>query len=199
MAVTESKTLELGSPAPDFALPDTEGRVVRLADLGAPVLVVVFMCNHCPYVKHVAPELARVATDYLGRVAFVGISSNDVTEYPEDAPPEMAKERTRRGYPFPYLYDETQEVARAYDAVCTPDLYVFDRERRLGYHGQLDETRPHRISSGNYDSSRAPAHGKDLRAALDALLEGRSPAREQRASIGCSIKWKGQNGRDRRS
>lgn len=194
MALTESTTtLELGSPAPDFGLPDTAGNVVRLADFTAPVLVVVFMCNHCPYVKHIAPELARVATDYLDRgVAFVGISSNDVATYPEDAPAEMAKEKARRGYPFPYLFDETQDVARAYDAVCTPDIYVFDRDRRLAYHGQLDETRPHRISSGNYDSTKSPAHGKDLRAAIDALLDGRAPSTEQRAAIGCGIKWKGR-------
>lgn len=193
MALTESSPLALGSPAPDFALPDTDGRVVRLGDLTEPVLVVVFMCNHCPYVKHVAPELARIATDYQGRgVAFVGVSSNDVDAYPEDSPAEMAKEKARRGYPFPYLYDETQDVARAYDAACTPDLYVFDRERRLAYHGQLDETRPHRISSGNYDSTKAPAHGKDLRAALDAMLAGGAPHPDQRLAIGCGIKWKGE-------
>src|SRR5438128_1206425 len=183
MTITESKILELGSNAPDFTLPDTEGKRVTLADFAdKSALVVMFICNHCPYVKHVAAELTRVASDYQPRgVAFVGISSNDVADYPEDGPEEMVKEKAARGYPFPYLYDETQEVAKAYDAVCTPDFYVFDAHQKLVYRGQLDDSRP---------KLDIPVTGKDIREALDNILSNKPVSGFQRPSIGCSIKWK---------
>lgn len=195
MALTPSTMLPPGTKAPDFALPDTTGKIVKLADFAdSQVLVVMFICNHCPYVKHVAPELARLGRDYAGKsVAFVAISSNDVNEYPDDSPEKMAEEKEKRGYTFPYLYDETQKVAKAYQAACTPDFYVFNSERKLAYSGRLDETRPHRISSGNYDSSKTPPHGRELRAAIDALLAGEDPPSEQYPSMGCNIKWKPGN------
>jgi len=175
--------LALGTAAPDFALPDTDGRIVRLADFtDARALLVMFICNHCPYVKHVQHELARIGRDYLPRGAkFVAISSNDVAAYPDDSPELMREEKARVGYPFPYLYDETQEVAKAYRAACTPDFFLFDGKGRLAYRGQLDDSRP---------KNTTPVTGKDLRAALDAVLAGRQPAAEQRPSIGCNIKWK---------
>jgi peroxiredoxin len=183
MAVTPSTMLELGTLAPAFRLPDTEGRAVALSDLAdAKALLVMFICNHCPYVKHVQPELTRLAREYQGRgVAVVGISSNDVAAYPDDAPERMREEKARAGYSFPYLFDETQDVARAYRAACTPDLYLFDGARRLVYRGQLDDSRP-----GN----GVPLTGKDLRAALDAVLAGTPVDARQKASVGCNIKWK---------
>jgi len=183
MALTPSTMLPLGSKAPDFRLPDTEGKSLALDDFtGAPALLVAFICNHCPYVKHVRQELAGLAREYAARgVAVVGISSNDAVAYPDDAPSKMAAEKVAAGYVFPYLYDETQEVARAYQAACTPDFYLFDADRSLAYRGQLDDSRP-----GN----GKPVTGKDLRAALDAVLAGRPVAPEQRPSIGCNIKWK---------
>ena len=178
--------LPLGAAAPDFALPDTEGRIVRLADFdGAPALLVIFMCNHCPYVKHIADHLAQLAKEYQAKgVAIVGINANDVQNYPDDSPEKMREEVKRRGYTFPYLYDETQEVAKAYHAACTPDFFLFDRERRLVYRGQLDDSRP---------SNGLPVTGKDLRAALDAVLAGRPVPSEQKPSLGCNIKWKPGN------
>jgi len=186
MVATPSTMLELGTRAPDISLPDTDGRIVSLADYhDAPALLVMFICNHCPYVQHVRHELARVGKDYLGRgVAIVAINSNDVRAYPDDRPERMKEEKELVGYPFPYLFDESQEVAKAYGAACTPDFYVFDRERRLQYRGQLDDSRP-----GN----RIPVTGKDLRAALDAVLAGRPVSAEQQPSIGCNIKWKPGN------
>ena len=186
MVATPSTMLELGTRAPDFSLPDTDGRIVSFADYrDAPALLVMFICNHCPYVQHVRHELARVGKDYLGRgVAIVAINSNDVRAYPDDRPERMKEEKELVGYPFPYLFDESQEVAKAYGAACTPDFYVFDRERRLQYRGQLDDSRP-----GN----RIPVTGKDLRAALDAVLAGRPVSSEQQPSIGCNIKWKPGN------
>jgi peroxiredoxin len=183
MAVTPSTMLELGTKAPDFRLPDTGGRTVSLSDFAeAKALFVMFICNHCPYVKHVQPELARLAKEYQARgVAVVGISSNDVAAFPDDSPERMREEKRRAGYTFPYLFDETQEVAAAYRAACTPDLYLFDAERRLVYRGQLDDSRP-----GN----GVPLTGKDLRRALDAVLAGRPVDPVQRPSIGCNIKWK---------
>jgi peroxiredoxin len=174
---------ELGMKAPDFSLPDTDGKRVSLSDLaGAPALLVMFICNHCPYVKHVKRDLARLAAEYGKRgAAIVGINSNDASAYPDDSPENMKKERAAFGYGFPYLYDETQEVARAYRAACTPDFYVFDRDRRLAYRGQLDDSRP-----GN----GIPVTGKDLRAALDAVLAGRPAPAGQKPSMGCNIKWK---------
>jgi len=196
MALTSSTMLPLGTRAPDFSLPDvTTGQAICLADFAnADVLVVMFICNHCPYVKHVAPELAALSRDYQYRnVAMVGICSNDVAVYPDDAPDQMAVEKRRRGYLFPYLYDESQEVAKAYRAACTPDFYVFDSDRRLAYCGRLDETRPTRISSGNYDSSRSLPNGRELRSAIESLLAGNRPSSRQFPSMGCNIKWKPGN------
>ena len=182
MAVT-STMLELGTRAPDFALPDTDGRTVSLADFAqAPALLVMFICNHCPYVKHLRGALAELGREYAGRgVGIVGIMSNDVTRYPADSPERMRRERVEAGWTFPYLYDETQEVARAYRAACTPDFFLFDGGRRLVYRGQFDDSRP---------SNGRPVTGRDLRTALDAVLEGRPVPPEQAPSIGCSIKWK---------
>lgn len=178
--------LPLGTKAPDFQLPDTTGKKVSLNDFkSAPALVVVFMCNHCPYVKHIRSGLAQAAHDYSRRgVAFVGISSNDVVNYPADGPAKMAEEAKAAGYTFPYLYDESQAVAKAYRAACTPDFFLFDKEQRLVYRGQLDDSRP-----GN----GVPVTGKDLRAAIDAVLAGKSVSAAQKPSIGCNIKWKPGN------
>lgn len=183
MALTQSNMLPLGTKAPDFQLPDTTGRIVRLSDFAdAPALVVAFICNHCPYVKHIRAGLAAFARDVQARgVAVVAINSNDVASYPEDSPERMAEEVRSAGYSFPYLYDESQEVARAYRAACTPDFYLFDRERRLVYRGQFDDSRP-----GN----GVPVTGKDLRAAVDAVLAGRPVSEKQKPSSGCNIKWK---------
>jgi len=186
MVAVNSTMLPLGTRATDFRLPDTSGKMVSLVDLEkAKALLVIFMCNHCPYVKHIRTGLAQLARDYMSRgVAIVGISSNDVENYPQDSPRKMAEEAKAAGYIFPYLYDETQEVAKAYRAACTPDIYLFDSEQRLVYRGQLDDSRP-----GN----NVPVTGKDVRAALDALLAGKSLPSNQKASIGCNIKWKPGN------
>ncbi len=186
MAVTPSTMLALGTPAPDFRLPDTDGTTVSLGDLkDAPALLVVFMCNHCPYVKHVREGLSQMAKDYQAKgVAIVGINSNDVANFPDDSPEMMAKEVKAAGYTFPYLYDESQEVAKAYRAACTPDFFLFDKQRKLVYRGQMDDSRP---------GSGIPVTGGDLRAAMDAVLEGRSVPTDQKASIGCNIKWKPGN------
>jgi peroxiredoxin len=178
--------LSLGAKAPDFALPDTEGRLVRLSDFqGAPALLVIFMCNHCPYVKHIADELARFAKEYQAKgVAIVGINSNDAANYPDDSLEKMREEVKLRGYTFPYLYDETQEVAKAYRAACTPDFFLFDKEHRLVYRGQFDDSRP---------SNGVPVTGKDLRAALDAVLSRKPVPPDQKPSLGCNIKWKPGN------
>ena len=186
MVAVNSTMLPLGTPAPEFRLPDPGGKVVSLADFKrAPALLVVFMCNHCPYVKHLRDGLARLACDYQPRgVAVVGINSNDVAGYPADSPARMAEEAELAGYIFPYLYDETQEVAKAYRAACTPDIYLFDQHQRLAYRGQFDDSRP-----GN----GIPVTGKDLRAALDAVLDGKPVPPNQKPSIGCNIKWKPGN------
>jgi peroxiredoxin len=178
--------LPLGTKAPDFRLPDTSSKTISLADFkAAPALVVVFMCNHCPYVKHVRDGLAKLARDYQPKsVAMVGISSNDVANYPDDSPTKMAAEAKSAGYVFPYLYDESQEVAKAYKAACTPDFYVFDKDQRLVYRGQLDDSRP-----GN----GMPVTGKDVRSALDSVLAGKPVSATQKPSIGCNIKWKPGN------
>ena len=183
MALTPSTMLPLGTPAPDFRLLDTNGKTVSLADFkDKPALLVVFMCNHCPYVKHIRAGLAQLANDYIPRgVAMVGINSNDVKNYPDDSPAKMAEEVKSAGYIFPYLFDETQNVAKEYRAACTPDIFLFDRGRRLVYRGQFDASRP-----GN----GIPVTGKDLRAALDALLAGKPISPNQTPSIGCNIKWK---------
>jgi peroxiredoxin len=186
MVATNSTMLPLGTPAPDFHLPDPSGKAYSLADFqGAQALVVAFICNHCPYVKHLRGGLAALGRDYQPRgVAIVGISSNDVVHYPADSPARMAEEATAAGYTFPCLYDESQAVAKAYRAACTPDFFIFDRSRRLVYRGQFDDSRP-----GN---SR-PVTGRDLRNALEELLAGRSVDPHQTPSLGCNIKWKPGN------
>lgn len=182
MAV-QSTMLELGTRAPDFALVDTDGRTVALDDFAdAPALLVLFLSNHCPFVKHLRGALADLARDYAPRgVAIAGIMSNDVARHPADAPERMREERAAWGWTFPYLYDETQDVAKAYRAACTPDIFLFDGERRLVYRGQFDDSRP---------NNGMPPTGAHLRAALDAVLDGRQVPAEQRPSIGCNIKWK---------
>jgi peroxiredoxin len=186
MVAVNSTMLPLGTRAPDFQLPDTNGKMVSVADFEkAKALLVAFICNHCPYVKHIRGGLAQLARDYVSRgVGVVAISSNDVENYPQDSPRKMAEEAKAAGYIFPYLYDETQNVAKVYRAACTPDLYLFDGEHRLAYRGQFDDSRP-----GN----NVPVTGKDMRAALDALLAGKPVPANQKASIGCNIKWKPGN------
>ncbi len=177
MVAVNSTMLPLGTKAPDFRLPDPSGTIVSLADFqGAPALLVIFMCNHCPYVKHIRDGLAKLARDYRPRgVAVIGINSNDVAGYPADSPAKMAEEAKSAGYVFPYLYDETQEAAKANRAACTPDLYLFDQDRRLVYRGQFDDSRP-----GN----GIPVTGKDVRAALDAVLARKPLPPTQTPSIG---------------
>ncbi len=186
MARTESRAVPLGSPAPAFSLLDvTSGAQVASADLGAgQPLLVMFICNHCPFVKHIRAQLAAIGRDYQEKLGIVAISSNDVATHPADHPDRMREEAAAQGYSFPYLYDETQEVAIAYGAACTPDFFLFDRDRALAYHGQLDGSRP-----GN----DVPVTGADLRAAIDALLAGGAPASAQTPSVGCNIKWKAGN------
>lgn len=183
MVATPSTMLPLGTPCPDFQLPDTEGRRTGPADAaGAPALVVMFICNHCPFVKHIRAELARVAREYQPRgAAFFGINANDGDRYPDDHPSTMAAEVRAAGYAFPYLHDASQATACVFRAACTPDFYVFNRERRLAYRGQFDDSRP-----GN----GKPVTGRDLRAALDAVLAGKPAPEPQQPSIGCNIKWK---------
>ena len=184
MAFTESNMLPLGTVAPDFQLPDTvSGKLKTLHEcFGHRATVVMFLCNHCPYVIHVNPEIVRLAKDFGVRgVAFLAISSNDVAHHPDDAPDLMKLKAEECGYPFPYFYDETQAVARAYDAACTPDFYVFDGKKQLAYRGRLDASRPKNTELLN---------GADLRAALEAVLENRPVPEPQRPSGGCNIKWK---------
>ena len=189
MAQTPSTMLDLGTACPDFSLSDTDGTTVARDDFGGRPLLVMFICNHCPFVHHVAPELARLANDHAGRLGIVAVQSNDAGAYPDDAPDKMAEEKAKRGYAFPYLYDADQSVAKAFTAACTPDFFLFDADHKLAYRGQLDGTRPHRISSGNYDDRNGAANGEDLRAAIDAVLKGEAPSAEQRPSMGCNIKW----------
>lgn len=187
MVAVSSTMLELGTPAPPFALPDPDGRIVTLDEVaeGRAGVLVVFLCNHCPYVKHLAPELARVTRGLLERgIGVVGINANDVEAYPDDGPEAMVAEAHRLGYPFPYLLDTDQSVAHAYRAACTPDFFLFDSERRLVYRGQFDGSRP-----GN----DVPVTGADLRRAADALLAGDPPLADQRPSMGCNIKWRPGN------
>ncbi len=184
MALTPSNMLPLGTQAPDFDLQDTvSGQRLSLAKLkSGQATVIMFICNHCPYVKHVNPELVRLAQDYQPKgVSFIAISSNDAEHYPDDAPEAMQLVAKQQGYPFPYLYDETQAVARGYQAACTPDFYLFDAEMKLAYRGRLDGSTP---------KNGVPLSGEDLRAALDAVLAGQSPTAEQKPSMGCNIKWK---------
>ena len=186
MAATASTMLPLGTAAPDFHLPDAAGLLVSRDDFaGSPALLVMFLCNHCPYVVHVAEELVRLAREYQERgVGVVAISSNDVAQHPEDGPARMAEVAAAMGATFPYLYDETQAVAKAYHAACTPDFFLFGADHRLAYRGQLGGARP---------GSDVPVSGHDLRAALDAVLAGRRVPEPQTPSLGCSIKWKPGN------
>lgn len=211
MSKMQSTMVELGSVAPAFELMDVvSGKAVGRDDVfamswdddrpdaankmrgggssptGRHGLLVMFLCVHCPYVIHVEKELARIGQDYEGKIGIVGISSNDVEAYPQDGPAEMKKQAERLGFRFPYLYDETQEVARAYDAACTPDIFLFDGQMALVYRGQLDDSRPRRGDAGN----DIPVTGKDLRAAMDAVIAGKKPDTNQRFAVGCNIKWK---------
>ncbi len=183
MALTASTMLELGTLAPDFVLPDVvTGKTTRRDDFrGQKGLLVMFICTHCPYVKHIEKGLAALGTDFAGKLGIVAISSNDADKYPDDSPAGLKRQAQTMGFKFPYLYDETQEVARAYFAACTPDIYLFDEEMKLVYRGQFDGSRP-----GN----GVPATGDDLRAALDLVLRGEKPAANQQPSIGCNIKWR---------
>lgn len=184
MARTPSNEFAIGTPAPDFTLPNTiDNALVSLQNIrGKNGTVVFFICNHCPFVIHVNKELVQLANDYLEKgIGFVAISSNDVENYPEDAPHLMKKVAEQNNYPFPYLYDETQEIAKAYKAACTPDLYLFDADLKTVYHGQLDDSRP-----GN----NLVVTGKDMRNAINRLLENKPPLEHQKPSIGCNIKWK---------
>ena len=183
MVNTPSTMAPLGTQSPPFSLPDTEGKIVSLNDYrDSPALLVVFLCNHCPFVKHILPHFVELAREYRRRgVGIVGISSNDVSNYPDDAPEKMAELSKAMDFSFPYLYDESQQVAKAYGAACTPDFYLFDGEGRLVYRGQMDDSRP---------SNGRPVTGADLRAAIDAVLDGRPVSDDQKPSIGCNIKWK---------
>jgi peroxiredoxin len=186
MVKTASTMKKLGTSAPDFKLRNVDGTLVGLSDFDdKPALLVMFICNHCPFVMHVADGIAQLARDYQARgVAIVGINSNDPTTHPGDSPEQMVHEVEQRGYSFPYLFDETQDVAKAYGAACTPDFFLYDKERKLVYRGQLDPSRP-----GN----DVPVTGSDLRAALDALLAGKPLPEKQTPSIGCNIKWRAGN------
>ena len=183
MVRTLSSMLPLGITAPDFSLPDIRGNKVSLNDFqDAPALLVIFMCNHCPFVIHVREKLVELVKKYQqAGVAVVAINSNDVENYPEDSPAKMAEYAHKYGYTFPYLYDQTQEVARSYDAACTPDFFLFDKERSLVYRGQMDDSRP---------NSGIPVTGTDLTAAIEALLAGKEVPPDQKPSMGCNIKWK---------
>jgi peroxiredoxin len=186
MARTPSTMVPLGTQAPNFQLLNVDGQTVGLDDFaGAPAYLIIFMCNHCPFVKHIAPGLADLAREYQARgAAVIAISSNDASKYPADSPEQMVHEVENQNYSFPYLYDETQEVAKAYRAACTPDFYVFDKNKKLVYRGQMDDSRP---------DSGIPVTGRDLRMALDTVLAGKEVSEQQRPSIGCNIKWKPGN------
>lgn len=186
MAMTPSTMLELGIQAPDFSLPDTAGNTVSLSDFAdAKGLLMIFMCNHCPFVIHVREELAALAKEYQAKgISVVGVNANDAETHPDDSPAKMAEEVEKVGYTFPYLYDQTQEVAQAYRAACTPDFFLFDSDRKLVYRGQLDDSRP---------DSGIPVTGEDLRAAFDAVLAGETVSDDQKPSMGCNIKWKPGN------
>ncbi|MGB3586528.1 MAG: thioredoxin family protein [Tunicatimonas sp.] len=184
MARTESNLMPLGISAPNFSLPDTRSdEMLSLLDIqGELATVIMFICNHCPYVKHIKSEIARLANDYQSRgISFVAISSNDATQYPADGPDKMKEIAKKWKFDFPYLYDKSQEVAQVYKAACTPDIYVFDDSLKLVYHGQLDDSRP---------KNDIPVTGRDVRAALDALIAGVEVNKDQTPSVGCNIKWK---------
>ena len=194
MALTESTMLKLGSRLPDFSLPDVcSGNEFGASDFAGQPLLVVFICNHCPYVIHVAEKLAQRATEFAAQgVGVVAISSNDVVEYPADSPEKMKEEAKLRNYQFPYLYDETQKVAHAFTAACTPDFFLFNAQHELAYRGRFDATRPTRIRSGVYESDN-PATGEELANAVVAVLEGKDATKQQLPSLGCNIKWRGGN------
>ncbi|HSH95218.1 MAG TPA: thioredoxin family protein [Roseimicrobium sp.] len=185
MARTPSTMLPLGTSAPAFQLPDASGKPYSLESFrGAPALLVMFICNHCPYVKHIRTELAKIGTEYQARgAAIVAINSNDAVAYPDDSPAKMAEEAKSAGYTFPYLVDASQKVAQAYRAACTPDFFLFDRDLKLVYRGQFDDSRPKM-------ENPPPVTGRDLRAALDAVISGKPVPADQKASLGCNIKWK---------
>ena len=182
MAETPSTMLDLGTPLPSFSLPDFNGRTVSSADVkGSKALVVAFICKHCPFVKHIRQEFSRFAREYEAKgLQVVAIASNDITAFPEDGPEGMKQEAAEAGYVFPYLFDEKQQVARAFRAACTPDLFLFDASGRLAYRGQFDGSRP---------KNDVPVTGADLRAAADAVLAGKTAPEPQRPSMGCNIKW----------
>lgn len=182
MARTPSVMVPLGAPCPDFSLPDTaSGKLVSRRDFAGKPLLAMFICNHCPFVVHVADELARIGRDYAGTVGIVAICSNDEASHPADGPVQMAAEARQRGYAFPYLHDASQSVARAFEAACTPDFFLYDSAHALAYRGQLDDSRP---------GSGVPVTGRDLRAALDAIVAGRPVSPDQRPSLGCNVKWR---------
>ena len=184
MVLTPSNMVPLGMKAPDFNLPDVvSGQHKSIKDFRSEVAtVVMFICNHCPYVKHIQPEMVSLANDYMARgVSFVAINSNDVENYPDDSPEKMLEDANRLGYPFAYLFDETQQVAKDYDAACTPDFFVFDADLSCVYRGQIDDSRP---------ENGKPVTGKDIRDALDAIISGGAPPENQIPSMGCNIKWK---------
>ncbi len=186
MVRTLSTMAPLFSSAPDFRLPDTDGNLVSLHDFdGKPALLVMFICNHCPFVKHVRTKLAELTKQWMKKgVAVVAINSNDVATHPDDSPAKMKEEAKSAGYAFPYLFDETQEVAKAYTAACTPDFFLYDRNRRLVYRGQMDSSRP---------QTEIPVTGEDLTRAIDLTLKGAPLDSNQRPSMGCNIKWKAGN------
>ena len=186
MVRTPSTMLPLGTEAAEFLLTNVDGRSLSFSDVaGEQGTVVMFICNHCPFVKHIADGLAALGHEYMAKgIGMVAINSNDVAAHPADSPEQMVHESEQRGYPFPYLFDETQEVAKAYGAACTPDFYLFDKNHRLVYRGQFDKSRP---------DSGVPVTGEDLRAAMDALLESEPLAKPQHPSIGCNIKWRPGN------
>jgi peroxiredoxin len=186
MAGVSSTMLALDTAAPDFSLPDTTGQLVSLADYKqAPATLVAFLCNHCPYVKHIANQFAEFVREYQAKgVAVIGINANDVSTHPDDSPQKMAEEAKKIGYTFPYLYDETQEVAKSYRAACTPDFFLFDKDHKLAYRGQFDGSRP---------DNKIAVTGQDLRMALDAVLQDQPVPAEQKASMGCNIKWRAGN------
>jgi len=194
MALTESTMLELGSELPKFSLPNVAtGQSVANADFSGKPLVVAFICNHCPYVIHLSEALATVANEYAeAGIDFVAISSNDAAEYPADSPEKMKDEIALRNYPFPYLYDESQQVALSFTAACTPDFFLFDETHKLVYRGRFDATRPTRIKSGVYESEQK-ATGEELTSAVRAVLESREVSATQLPSLGCNIKWKAGN------
>jgi len=192
MSRTESAMVQLGSVAPPFELRDVlSGKAIGRDDIFTMAdkrgLLVMFVCPHCPYVKHIEAELGRIGADYAGKIGIAAIMSNDLVEYPQDGPEEMRAQAERHGWRFPYLLDESQEVARSYDAACTPDFFLYDAQLQLVYRGQLDDSRPRRGDFGN----DMPVTGADLRAAMDAVIAGKQPQTNQKVSIGCNIKWRG--------